>query len=125
MRGITGTDPILFDTNIASQIFTKLGQRAIAKFVILASMTARREKGKDADVTGLEYFDQLAPLLQRLHEDACLVHQGLRTKRYATWQLNPNNEACCPARPFSSCVTACTATDRLVRPTWTASVRGI
>ena len=34
-------------------------------------MTARREKIKDADVTGLKYFDQLAPLLQRLHEDAC------------------------------------------------------
>jgi hypothetical protein len=34
-------------------------------------MTARKEKIKDADVTGLKYFDQLAPLLVRLHEDAC------------------------------------------------------
>ncbi len=34
-------------------------------------MTARRKKIKDADVTGLKYFDQLGPLLQRLHDDAC------------------------------------------------------
>ena len=34
-------------------------------------MTARRKKIKDADVTGLKYFNQLAPLLQRLHNDAC------------------------------------------------------
>ena len=23
------------------------------------------------DITGLKYFDQIAPLLQRLHDDAC------------------------------------------------------
>jgi hypothetical protein len=34
-------------------------------------MTARREKIKDSDVTGLKYFDRLGPLLQRLHDDAC------------------------------------------------------
>ena len=34
-------------------------------------MTARKERVKDADVTGLKYFDQLAPLLERLHDDAC------------------------------------------------------
>jgi len=34
-------------------------------------MTARRKKIKDADVTGLKYFDRLAPLLKRLHDDAC------------------------------------------------------
>jgi hypothetical protein len=38
---------------------------------MLGSMTARRKKIKDADVTGLKYFDQLAPLLRRLHDDAC------------------------------------------------------
>lgn len=34
-------------------------------------MTARKEKIKDKDVSGLKYFDQLAPLLERLHDDAC------------------------------------------------------
>ncbi len=34
-------------------------------------MTARREKIKNKDVTGLNYFDVLAPLLERLHDDAC------------------------------------------------------
>jgi len=31
----------------------------------------KRKKIKEADVTGLKYFDRLAPLLQRLHGDAC------------------------------------------------------
>jgi hypothetical protein len=31
----------------------------------------KREKIKEADVTGLKYFDRLAPLLQRLHDNAC------------------------------------------------------
>jgi hypothetical protein len=26
---------------------------------------------RDKDITGLKYFDQLAPLLERLHDDAC------------------------------------------------------
>lgn len=34
-------------------------------------MTARKEKIKDKDVTGLKYFSRLAPLLQRLHDDGC------------------------------------------------------
>lgn len=34
-------------------------------------MTAKRTKIKDADVTGLKYFDRLAPLMARLHDDAC------------------------------------------------------
>jgi hypothetical protein len=34
-------------------------------------MTARREKIKNKDVTGLNYFDVLAPLLEGLHDDAC------------------------------------------------------
>ncbi len=34
-------------------------------------MTAKKAKIKEADVTGLKYFDRLAPLLQRLHDDAC------------------------------------------------------
>jgi len=25
----------------------------------------------EKDITGLKYFDQIAPLLQRLHDDAC------------------------------------------------------
>ena len=39
-------------------------------------MTARKEKIKEADVTGLKYFDQLAPLLRRLHDDACQRDQA-------------------------------------------------
>lgn len=31
----------------------------------------KRRKIKASDVTGLKYFDQLAPLLQRLHDDGC------------------------------------------------------
>ncbi len=31
----------------------------------------KRKKIKEADVTGLKYFDRLAPLLKRLHGDAC------------------------------------------------------
>ncbi len=34
-------------------------------------MTARKEKIKETDVGGLKYFDRLAPLLRRLHGDAC------------------------------------------------------
>jgi len=33
---------------------------------------ARRAEIKEKDVTGLKYFDQLAPLLERLHDDACV-----------------------------------------------------
>jgi hypothetical protein len=32
---------------------------------------APRSKIKEKDITGLKYFDQLAPLLERLHDDAC------------------------------------------------------
>ena len=38
---------------------------------MLASMTERTRKIKERDVTGLKYFEQLAPLLERLHGDAC------------------------------------------------------
>ena len=31
----------------------------------------RRKKVREEDVTGLKYFDRLAPLLQRLHDNAC------------------------------------------------------
>jgi hypothetical protein len=34
-------------------------------------MSSRQDKIKEADVTGLKYFDQLAPLLARLHEEGC------------------------------------------------------
>ena len=49
----------------------KLGWLAIAEVVILGRMTAQERKIKNEDVTGLKYFDQLAPLLERLHDDAC------------------------------------------------------
>ncbi len=31
----------------------------------------KRKKVREKDVTGLKYFRQLAPLLERLHEDGC------------------------------------------------------
>ncbi len=34
-------------------------------------MTKEKQKIKERDITGLKYFDQLAPLLERLHEDGC------------------------------------------------------
>ena len=50
-------------------------------------MTERREKIKDADVTGLKYFNQLAPLLERLHDDACqrdtAGNRGLHFDQYS------------------------------------------
>lgn len=36
-----------------------------------AASHARQTKLKDSDITGLKYFDKLAPLLERLHDDAC------------------------------------------------------
>jgi len=30
-----------------------------------------KPKLKESDITGLKYFDKLAPLLERLHDDAC------------------------------------------------------
>jgi hypothetical protein len=34
-------------------------------------MTTEKRKIKDRDITGLKYFEQLAPLLKRLHDDGC------------------------------------------------------
>ena len=31
----------------------------------------KRKKVREEDITGLKYFDQLAPLLERLHDDGC------------------------------------------------------
>ena len=39
--------------------------------VIFVSMRADKEKIKESDITGLKYFDRLAPLLERLHEEGC------------------------------------------------------
>jgi len=36
-----------------------------------ASKSGAKPKIKESDITGLKYFDQLAPLLARLHDDAC------------------------------------------------------
>ena len=32
----------------------------------------KREEIQERDITGLKYFDKLAPLLERLHDDGCL-----------------------------------------------------
>ena len=31
----------------------------------------QQSKIQESDVTGLKYFDQLSPMLQRLHDDGC------------------------------------------------------
>ena len=36
-----------------------------------ASKRERRKKIEESDLTGLKYFDQLAPLLERLHDEGC------------------------------------------------------
>jgi len=46
----------------------------MAKSAILEGMAARKgkkEKIREADITGLKFFDKLAPLLGRLHDDGC------------------------------------------------------
>jgi len=43
----------------------------------------RKDKIRESDVTGLKYFDQLAPLLERLHDDGCERDRaGNRTLHY-------------------------------------------
>ena len=37
----------------------------------MAATKPKTPKIKGADITGLKYFDQLAPLLKRLHKDGC------------------------------------------------------
>ncbi len=38
---------------------------------IILGMGAKEKKIKESDITGLKFFDKLAPLLQRLHDDGC------------------------------------------------------
>ena len=43
----------------------------------------KRDDIKERDIGGLKYFDKLAPLLQRLHDDGCLRDKaGHRTLHY-------------------------------------------
>ncbi|MCX7422677.1 MAG: IS4 family transposase [Planctomycetia bacterium] len=43
----------------------------------------KRDEIQERDITGLKYFDQLAPLLERLHDDGCLRDKaGNRTLHY-------------------------------------------
>lgn len=47
--------------------------------------TEKRKKIKDNDITGLKYFDQLSPLLSRLHEVGCERDKvGNRELHYVT-----------------------------------------
>jgi hypothetical protein len=39
--------------------------------MLLGMANKKRKKVRQRDVTGLKYFDRLAPLLERLHEDGC------------------------------------------------------
>ncbi len=61
--------------------------RAMPIARIIWSMTSpslnKNRKLKESDITGLKYFDQLAPLLERLHEDGCQRDRaGNRTLHY-------------------------------------------
>jgi len=38
---------------------------------IILGMAAKKQKIKESDITGLKFFDKLAPLLERLHKDGC------------------------------------------------------
>lgn len=52
------------------------------------SFSKSRKKIKSSDITGLKYFDQLAPLLQRLHEEGCdRDTAGNRTLHYDQYCL--------------------------------------
>ena len=37
----------------------------------MAEDSKKQSKLTEKDITGLKYFNQIAPLLQRLHDDAC------------------------------------------------------
>lgn len=50
-----------------------------------ASKRERRKKIVESDITGLKYFDQLAPLLERLH------HEGCQRDRAGNRQLHYDN----------------------------------
>ena len=44
---------------------------------------SKKPKIKESDITGLKYFDQLAPLLERLHTEGCARDRaGNRTLHY-------------------------------------------
>jgi hypothetical protein len=48
----------------------------------------KRTKVRERDITGLKYFDKLAPLLERLHEDGCARDRaGNRTLHYDQYCL--------------------------------------
>jgi len=48
----------------------------------------KKKKIRESDITGLKYFDQLAPLLQRLHDDGCARDKaGNRTLHYDQYCL--------------------------------------
>ena len=45
--------------------------QAVAEDEASSPSNSRKPKIKSSDITGLKYFDQLAPLLQRLHKEGC------------------------------------------------------
>ena len=63
--------------------------RAKSTAGILGCMAGRkRVKLREQDVTGLKYFDKLAPLLERLHDDGCARDQaGNRSLHYDQYCL--------------------------------------
>lgn len=56
--------------------------------ILVRMANHQREKVREEQLTGLKYFDQLAPLLKRLHEDGCARDKaGNRTLHYDQYCL--------------------------------------
>ena len=87
--------PIAFGTTFALTCAVYTIQSGLRDRVFLRTihrMVTREQPGRkrgakkeieEADITGLKYFDQLAPLLERLHDDGCERDQaGNRSLHY-------------------------------------------
>ena len=50
----------------------------------MSGKQAKQRKIEESDVAGLKYFDQLTPLLQRLHDDDCERDQAGNRELHTT-----------------------------------------
>jgi len=70
------------------------------------SMPTEKRKLAEKDITGLKYFDQIAPLLKRLHNDACdrdtagnrILHYDQYCMLMLLYFFNPGNCQRCQRR---------------------------
>jgi len=79
--GATQEVVIVLDERLAGESYQKVDHRYMngpAIDQVFADETGgngvlwyQKPKLTEKDITGLKYFDQIAPLLQRLHDDAC------------------------------------------------------